>query len=92
MAGDENWVDVGAVEVLAMPPLQRVTVEKREIAISFRGNSVPLQMPAITSGARSATVVLTASILSVRGIIGSSIAAREWGSPASRRIAFPVIQ
>ena len=36
MAGDGNWVDVGALEVLAIPPLQRVTVENREIAISFK--------------------------------------------------------
>jgi nitrite reductase/ring-hydroxylating ferredoxin subunit/multimeric flavodoxin WrbA len=36
MAGDGNWVDVGTVEVLAKSPVRRVTVENREIAISFK--------------------------------------------------------
>jgi nitrite reductase/ring-hydroxylating ferredoxin subunit/multimeric flavodoxin WrbA len=36
MAGEQNWVDVGAVEELSGTPLKRVTAGSREIAISFR--------------------------------------------------------
>ena len=36
MAGDENWVDVGATDELSRTPLRHVTVAQRELAISFK--------------------------------------------------------
>jgi nitrite reductase/ring-hydroxylating ferredoxin subunit/multimeric flavodoxin WrbA len=36
MAGEQNWVDVGAADELATSPLQRVTAAGRPLAISFR--------------------------------------------------------
>ena len=36
MAGEQNWVDVGAADELATAPLQRVTAAGRPLAISFR--------------------------------------------------------
>ncbi len=36
MAGDENWVDVGATDELSQTPLRHVTVAQRELAISFK--------------------------------------------------------
>jgi nitrite reductase/ring-hydroxylating ferredoxin subunit len=36
MAGEQNWVDVGAADVLARSPLKRVTAAGRPLAISFR--------------------------------------------------------
>jgi nitrite reductase/ring-hydroxylating ferredoxin subunit/multimeric flavodoxin WrbA len=36
MAGEQNWVDVGAADELATAPLQHVTAAGRPLAISFR--------------------------------------------------------
>jgi nitrite reductase/ring-hydroxylating ferredoxin subunit/multimeric flavodoxin WrbA len=36
MAGDENWVDVGATDELSRTPLRHVTAMQRDIAISFK--------------------------------------------------------
>ncbi len=36
MAGDENWVDVGATEELSKAPLKRITAMNRELAISVK--------------------------------------------------------
>src|SRR5580704_1331567 len=36
MAGEQNWVDVGAADELARSPLKRVTAAGRPLAISFR--------------------------------------------------------
>jgi multimeric flavodoxin WrbA/nitrite reductase/ring-hydroxylating ferredoxin subunit len=35
----ENWVDIGAAEELGATPLRRISVEKREIALSFRNST-----------------------------------------------------
>ena len=36
MAGDENWVDVGATDELSQTPLKPMTVMQRDLAISFK--------------------------------------------------------
>src|ERR1043166_10082253 len=35
----ENWVDVGAADELRSPPLRRMSVQNREIALSFRNGA-----------------------------------------------------
>ena len=32
----ENWVDIGAAGDLSTPPLRRISVQNRDIALSFR--------------------------------------------------------
>ncbi len=34
MDGDENWVDIGSTDELSGPPLRRIKVANRELAIS----------------------------------------------------------
>ncbi|MGH6844480.1 MAG: Rieske 2Fe-2S domain-containing protein, partial [Methylocella sp.] len=36
MAGDENWVDIGSTEDLSGPPLRRIKIANRELAISLK--------------------------------------------------------
>ncbi|MGH6842219.1 MAG: Rieske 2Fe-2S domain-containing protein, partial [Methylocella sp.] len=36
MAGDENWIDIGSPEELSGPPLRRIKVANRELAISLK--------------------------------------------------------
>jgi hypothetical protein len=36
MAGDENWVDIGAADELSGPPLRRINAGNRELAISLK--------------------------------------------------------
>jgi nitrite reductase/ring-hydroxylating ferredoxin subunit len=36
MAGDENWVDIGAADELSGPPLTRINAGNRELAISLK--------------------------------------------------------
>jgi hypothetical protein len=35
MAGDENWVDIGATDELSGPPLRRVKAVNSELAITL---------------------------------------------------------
>jgi len=36
MAGDENWIDIGSMGELSEPPLRRIKVANRELAISIK--------------------------------------------------------
>src|ERR1700690_989776 len=40
MAGDDNWVDVGAVAEFSGTPLKRVTAMDRPLAISFKDGQI----------------------------------------------------
>ncbi len=60
MAGDENWVDVGATDELSRTPLE---TRDRDAAgpgdlVQGRRSSAPSRMSAITSAARSARAAL----------------------------------
>jgi nitrite reductase/ring-hydroxylating ferredoxin subunit len=36
MEADENWVDIGSTDELSGPPLRRINVANRELAISLK--------------------------------------------------------